>query len=414
MEASAVEKPLLLVLTSTFPRSEDDTSPRFVLDLASRLTTKFRVTVLAPHGPGLAAREAFGSVRVLRFRYLPERMERLAYSGGMPDRLRANPLYYLAVPFFVGAQVLAIARVIRQHRPSVIHAHWWIPQGLSVVIARWLARARIPVVCTLHGGDVYSFQGGMMRKLSQAVLKRCAFVCPVSTAVRDDLPSSIKDKASTVIAPMGVDTKTTFIPDPQDRIDPNAIVFVGRLAKKKGVDWLLEAFALALERESSLRLSIVGDGPLAADLRDVAARLQISQEVTFHGALPHRELPSVYRTAGAAVMPSVRADGGDREGLGLTVVEALSCGCPVLVSDSPSFADIVIDGKNGLVVKERDVKSLADAMCRLSRDQDLQSKLRSNARSSVERYDWGSVTDAYSEIFQSAQDSLAGDRHNTR
>lgn len=402
LERSPEEKPILLVLTSTFPKSKDDASPRFVLDLASRLTPKFRVMVLAPHGPGLPKRETVDSVEVVRFRYLPERMETLAYSGGIPDRLQTNPLYYLAVPFFMGAQTIAIARLIRLFEPSIIHAHWWIPQALSALLARRLARKSIPVICTLHGADVFAFRGTLIRRLLSSILSRCAVVCPVSTAVRNYLPERIRESSKTTVAPMGVDMAETFQPIEGTQPQFNKFLYVGRLAAKKGVDWLLRSFARAVEEIPNLHLDIVGDGPMRSELERLASSLGILDRVSFLGARPHGELRRLYCGSSATIVPSVQARGGDQEGLGLTAVEALACGCPVIASDTPSLADIMQDGHNGIVVCQRDVGGLTRALLQLATDHQFQAGIRKVARPSVASYDWQSVASTYASVISGA------------
>lgn len=404
MEAPPKAKPCLLVLTSTWPRSTDDTSPRFVFDLTYRLRTEFRIIVLAPHGPGLRRQELFDGVEVLRFRYLPERLERLAYGGGMPDRLRANRLNYLAIPFFILAQIVATRRLLVQRCPDVIHAHWWIPQAFSALIAGYISRRRPPVVCTLHGGDVYAvggrLTGPMIRRLRSWILGKCARVCPVSRAVADELGSRITQSRKTVVAPMGVEMTRLFRPMVGAERNRTSILYVGRLAAKKGVDWLLNAFASALDQEPDLTLTIVGGGPEAWSLRQLADDLDLGSRVNFLGALPHDRLPKLFNSSGMTVVPSVQAPGGDREGLGLTAVEALACGCPVIGSDTPSLRDVISPGRNGLVVPQGDVAALSDALVRLATDVELWENLRRNASVSVERFAWENVSNRYLALFR--------------
>lgn len=395
MTPTTPPRPHLLVVTSTFPASKDDHSPRFVFDLSKRLAAEFEVTVLAPHGPGLAVRERIDGLDVRRFRYLPERFERLAYSGGMPDQLRRNRLNYLAVPFFVLAQTLAMARLLREKPISVIHAHWWIPQAVCALLGRGLSKSKPPIACTLHGADAFIFNRGVMLSLMRFVLSKCDRVFPVSTTVRAVLPENVRERPSTIVAPMGVDMANTFRPVTHADPDYRRAVFVGRLAPKKGVDWLLESFAIAQRDYPDLRLTLVGGGPMMDHCQTLARDLGVSGQVEFTGTLPHRRLPTIYSTAGMAVIPSVEAPGGDREGLGLTAVEALACGCPVIVSDSPSFRDVVENVKNGLAVAQRNRDVLAEAMVRLATDRELQHSLRQHARDSVRHFDWDNIASRY-------------------
>lgn len=398
MPQDSTTRPRLLVLTSTFPASKSDHTPRFVQDLAQQLDIKFDITILTPHAQRLPMKQRFGRLRVERFRYLPHQLEQLTAGGGMPDRLRSNPLNYLAIPFFLVAQLVATCRMLRRLSPDAIHAHWWIPQGLSAVIATRLTRRNIPIVCTLHGADVFAFQGRLIRRLMIVVLRRCSRVCPVSPTIAREIPNSIRFKPSTKVAPMGVDIDTKFRPIPDVHPDHFSVLFVGRLAEKKGLQWLLTAFAVSSSREKRLRLVIVGDGVLKDKLLQQVEDLNIAHRVRFLGALPHSQLPKLYAKAGMAVVPSIHARGGDQEGFGLAAVEGLACGCPVIASNTPSLIDIVKHGENGIIVRQNDTEALANALCKLAQSQELQELFRSRARNSVTRFGWIEAAERYARI----------------
>ncbi len=93
------EKPRLLVLTSTFPRWVGDREPRFVFDLSRRLAKDFEVQVVAPHAPGAAPQEVMDGMRVHRFRYFPEKLQSLAYNGGILEKIAKHPRASLQAPF---------------------------------------------------------------------------------------------------------------------------------------------------------------------------------------------------------------------------------------------------------------------------------------------------------------------------
>lgn len=391
-------RPRLLVLTSTFPACESDHTPRFVQDLAQQLDGLFDITILAPRAPKLPMKRRFGQMEVERFRYLPHQLEHLTAGGGMPDRLRSNRLNYLAVPFFLVAQLVATCRMLHRISPDAIHAHWWIPQGFSAVIATRLTRRKIPIICTLHGADVFAFQGRFIKRLMTAVLRRCSCVCPASPTIAKRIPNAIRSKPSTIIAPMGVDLDKQFRPIPDAHPDYFSVLFVGRLAEKKGLEWLLTAFAVGSSRDSRLRLLIAGDGVLKEKLLQLVDDLKIPHRVRFLGALPHSQLQKLYATAGMAVVPSIQARGGDQEGFGLAAVEGLACGCPVIASNTPSLIDIVKDGENGIIVRQNDTEALANALCKLAQSQDLQEHFRSRARDSVIRFGWKEAAERYARI----------------
>src|SRR5579862_4451165 len=136
MDGGAQEPARILVLASTYPRWRGDTLPPFVHELARRLTGRFEVHVLVPHTAGAQTTERMEGVHVHRFQYLPTRFETLAYGGGMLPGLRTRPWRLLALPLFLGMELVTAVRLLRKRRFAVIHAHWLLPHGLIAVLAQ--------------------------------------------------------------------------------------------------------------------------------------------------------------------------------------------------------------------------------------------------------------------------------------
>ena len=170
----------VLVLTSTFPRWPGDHDPPFVAELCRRLVQDFDIHVLAPHAPGAKANEQMDGMQVTRFRYIWPRWETLAYDGGILARLKARPIRHLLVPFFLTAQCWALRKLLKQNSFDAIHAHWLLPQGLIAVLARIGLAKKSPLLCTSHGGDLFSLRSRPLTTLKRFVLKRCDRITIVS------------------------------------------------------------------------------------------------------------------------------------------------------------------------------------------------------------------------------------------
>lgn len=392
----------ILVLTSTYPRWPDDTLPPFVHELAHRLTGEFEVHVLAPHAAGCKTREQLDGVEVHRFRYLPTRLETLAYSSGMLQGLRRRPWRLLALPLFLMAEGFATLRLLRQRRFEVIHAHWLLPHGLIALLARALCGYAPAVVVTAHGADVYGLKGRFAVALKRRVTRLAEHVTVVSTAMLLDLTAECGEGAYSVL-PMGVDTNTRFTPPPAGA-QRRGLLFVGRLADKKGVSVLLNAMT-RLRELTELKLSVIGAGPEEPALREQTARLELQRRVEFLGPVTNRELPDWYQRAALLVFPSVVATHGDQEGLGLVPVEALACECPVAASDLPAIRDVIRDGETGRLVAPGDPAALAAVIRELLLDPTQAQRLAAVGRAYVQaRFDWDRVASRYSALFK----SLAG------
>ncbi len=396
--------PRLLVLTSTFPRWEGDSEPPFVFELSRRLAQQFEVHVLAPHAAGARRVETLAGLVVHRFRYAPEALQQLAYDGGILARLRQRRWRWLLVPCLLAGQWWALRSLLRRQRFDVIHAHWLIPQALVAVLAG--AAGRVPVLCTSHGGDLFGLRGRLLGRLKRGILARCASVTVVSAAMRDEV-RRLRPGQAVDIVPMGTDLVARFTPSTTAMREPDAVLFVGRLVEKKGVGHLLEAVARLRQQGRPVTLRIAGTGPELGVLQAQAQRLGIGAAVTFLGAVQHERLPDLYRQASVAVAPSVVAAGGDQEGFGLVIVEAMGCECPVVASRLPAIDDIARDGETALLVPPADAAALADAIARVLDDPPAAWRRAQAARAQVlAHFDWVSITRHYAALLHGL---IAGD-----
>lgn len=400
MNYAKLNRKRILVLTSTFPRWQGDDEPPFVFELCRRLDDKFDILVLAPHADDAKRFERIGGIEIMRFRYFFPRWEKLAYQGGILANLKRNRWCYLLLPFFFLSQLAALWRILRQQRIDLIHAHWLIPQGLTVAIAGVFTKNMPPLVCTSHGGDLLGLNGLLLTSIKRWIIRCSSQITVVSHAMLDRALSLGAKPEQLQTVSMGVDTRTLFTPDTATRRVDNEVLFVGRLVEKKGCTYLLDAMPEILRRHPDTRLRIVGSGPEEEALKQQADHLGIAYAVTFYGAVINTEILGLYRRATIFVAPSIVTAQGDQEGLGLVLVEALACECPVVASDLPAIRDVVIDGVNGLICRQKNSADLAAKVCFLLEHPELRESLGSTGRQHVqERFDWVAISHRYASLF---------------
>ena len=389
----------VLVLTSTYPRWEGDTEPAFVHALCERLCERFDIWVLAPHTPGAMTRETFGNIQVVRFRYFFDWGESLAYQGGIMAKLRSKRLRYLLVPPFLIFQWMAVLRMLLSQRFDVVHAHWLFPQGFVAGIAKCLLPRFPALVCTSHGTDLNSLQGGLFTRIKRFAIRQSDAFTVVSAAMQLKAQSLDVDLQKTSVIPMGVDARVLFSPDTVPRTSQQ-LLFVGRLDSQKGLDTVLRAMPGILVDCPHCSLLIVGSGPERLRLQDQVDQLGIAGSVTFAGAIPNRELVNYYRRATLLVFPSVGS-----EGLPVVCAEALACECPVIASDFSSVHEIVQHGVNGVVFLAGDSTALAQAIVQLLSDPERRAAMGVAGREYVlAHFDWSTVVAEFAGIY----DRLAG------
>ena len=394
-------KPVLLVLTSTYPRWKGDHEPGFVHELSRRLADDFKVIALGPSAPGAKPRETLDGVAVVRYRYAPRRMETLVNDGGIVTNLRRHRWKVLLLPGFVMALAWRAWRLQRTERVDVIHAHWLIPQGSIAALLGKLSRRPVPYLVTSHGADLFALKGRMLAALKRTVVRNAAAVTVVSHAMRDALARLGAEVDRVRVQPMGVDLATRFVPDPSTPRSRDEILFVGRLVEKKGLRHLIDAMPAILERHPSARLSVVGFGPEEAERKSQVERLGLQSKVLFAGALSQSDLPERYRSAAVFVAPFVEAASGDQEGLGLVAVEAIGSGCPIVISDLPATRDVLPESAGCKRVAPGDSVALADAVLDVLAHPQIHLRGIERCREqALQRFDWQAVSQAYAGILR--------------
>jgi len=142
-------------------------------------------------------------------------------------------------------------------------------------------------------------------------------------------------------------------------------------------------------------LEIAGEGPMEDELSHLAKELGVEDRVKFLGTLPHKMVPDLLRSADLFVRPS-RA-----EGFGVSFVEAMACGVPVITCPSGGIVDFVVDGETGILVKPDDPKGLAEAIEAVFSDVGKLEDMKNNALKMVrERYSWDKITNKVREAYE--------------
>lgn len=379
----------LLVTASTFPRWENDTEPRFVLDLCKQMTKWYDVTVLVPAAPGAIKEETLEGIRVIRYHYFPiHAWETLCYPGAIVPRIKEKRIRALLVPFLFISLYLHLLIYLPQY--DIVHAHWLIPQGIIQSLFKK------PYIVTGHGGDVMSLNKGIIAKWKKHCLKKAKKV----TVVSDLLKTKVQELAPTVnpaVISMGIDAskfgKQYYVENYWGQKEKKVVLFVGRLVEIKGVTYLIDAM-----RKVDAVLVIVGDGPLREELEKKANT--INREVIFMGARSHDELKQIYASADIFAAPSITASDGAKEGLGLVILEAMASGLPVVASDSGGISQVIEDSVNGLLCEEKNIKELSEKITLLLTDGNMRSKLLKNAEKTIQKFDYCSLAAKYAEIMK--------------
>ncbi|MGC4087329.1 MAG: glycosyltransferase family 1 protein [Polyangiaceae bacterium] len=255
------------------------------------------------------------------------------------------------------------------------------------------------VVVTIH--DLIPFHvSGFDYGWKYSYVRFCTRLCATHAealivpyrVTKDEIVKSLKGVASRVhVVNYGVD-HATYFPRPELARLPRRVLHIGEVSRSKGVDNLIRAFHLVKQSVPDAELIIGGkpneDQPL---LEELSRSLGV-KDVVFKGFIPEAELATYYATTTLMVFPS-------RYGFGLSVLEAMACGTPVVAAaalDAPEFV-----GDAGILVDPDDVEGLAESMRRVLTEPALQSSLAQKGIERAHRYSWANTAVGTREVYES-------------
>jgi len=390
------------MLTTSFPRYRGDYAGIFVYHLAKAMSSRGNnVLVIAPNDFKLPSHQKIDQIEVYRFSYFIKKFQGLAYGNGILPNIKNRKWLIIQVPFFLFFQFIAILKITKKERPDVIHAHWIFPTAFLAVLAKKLLN--IPVISTAHGGDMFGLKGPLFSKIIKYTLKR-SYVCTVNSKATWDAVRRILKRDYEII-PMGVSitkySKERTSGDIRRRfkVKDKLLLFVGRITEKKGVEYLIRAMPDVLKAFPHTKLLIVGEGDLRDQLQRLSFQLHLQDAISFTGSIPHEELPSYFASADIFIGPSIVAESGDTEGLGVVFLEALAAGCAVVASNVGGISDVIIHEKTGLLVEQKNPNQIAQAIIRLIEDDNLRKRLIENGQQHVENnFDWDKIGKRFHDL----------------
>ena len=393
----------VLVLSSTFPNSEQPTRGVFVRERVSRLARRCEVVVVAPI-------PWFPLNRWIR----PDRARasRVEQQGGLTvhhPRFFSLPRYgkFLDGFFYAVSLIPHLVRLRRRFAFEVIDAHFAFPDGVAAVL---LARVfRCPVVITLRGSIVRLSGYHLHRPQLRWALNRAQRVVAVADYLRQ-VAAGIGVPADRIrVIPNGVDLMS-FAPAKRDQArrmsglpeDATILLTVGAVYSWKGQHLVIEALPFLRKQYPGILYLLVGgsraeESSYVPSLKRRVAELGLEEHVRFVGSRPHAELVRWFNAADLFVLPT------RSEGCPNVLLESLACGVPVVATEVGGVPEIIRHGRDGLLVPYGDLPALRDA---------LQSALdrRWDRQALVERareFDW---TDAAEQALEELDHALKGDR----
>jgi phosphatidylinositol alpha-mannosyltransferase len=346
------------------------------------------VQVLAPHSPSRESQDADLHVPLGRSVPLP--------SGGSIARVSLSWWLYPKV-----------RALLRKEQFDVIHLHEPMAPILPLCVLEFSDSVNVG---TFHASyarqHLYRITHPIIKRWQQRLHGNIAVSPAARRYVNNAFPGDYE------IIPNGIDFKhfsTDVAPMPQYQDGKINILFVGRLEKRKGLRYLLEAYGKLKWDLPNIRLIVVGPGnPDKESYRVMSS--QNLQDVEFVGLVSYDDLPRYYASADIFCSPATGA-----ESFGIVLLEAMSAGKPVVASDIEGFRGVMTHGEQGLLVPKKDSNALAEALGMLARDPELGRKLGGNGNRLAKEYRWEVVAgrvEAYYNTCLKAANGSTGTRTN--
>lgn len=286
-----------------------------------------------------------------------------------------------------------LRRLIREVRFDLVYTN-----EAHALTATWLARnhRRVPLVVARRVTFPLS-----RSSISLARYRAAARILAISQAVRSELLAAGLDPRRIEVVPDGIEIPVPVSRETREkarkrwgfRADDTVIVCVGALTAEKGHAMLIEAFAKLRREVTNCRLLLAGEGRLRAQLEAQARDAGLEPAIIFAGFIS--DVDSVYAAGDLFVFPSLH------EGAGSSLLRAMAFGLPVLALARGGVAEIVENGKNGVLVQEANGEALAQATAQLLRDKEFRERLSRAARETVaSRYSADRMVDSTARIFE--------------
>lgn len=399
---------VVVMVTTSYPRFQGDHVGTFMEPIAKHVAARGHdVHIVAPWHP-LVARHNADGVSFHFFKYAPvPALNVFGYAAGMRADVALRGSAWVAAPLAMTAGWFKAMRVAQKRRATVMHGHWVVPGG---VIAS-AAMPSLPLVVSLHGSDVFVAERTRIAgAAARRVFHRSGAVTACSRDLADRAIALGADAERMDVVPYGVDTgrfKPARAPD-RAAVRSTAgipgtarvIAAAGRLVRKKGFEYLIDAMAFA---GGDAHLVIAGDGDLAGELRARAGGSSAAIRVHFLGNLTQDAVGAWFAAADVVAVPSVHDDHGNVDGLPNTLLEALATGTPVVTTAAGGIGAVIEHDRSAIVVPERDARALGDAIAALLADPDRCARIGREGRELVEaRFGWGAAAAGFEAAYDRA------------
>jgi len=369
-----------MLISTPFPPEEG--IGNYVYNLSNKLIEKgHKVTVITRGSWKKIQKENIDGIKTIKVIYIP-----------------IYPFYILIHGLFVNKIFKSIESQI-----DIVHVHSPLPP---------LIKTKLPMIMSIHTpmltdahftkiSSVYSlFSKISARLISYPLELKLVQASDIITTISRTIAQELKDyynlnEGELTVIGNGTDEKFFY---PQQKKSENGkkyIMYVGHVDREKGLFDLVEAGRLICRKNNDITFIVAGKGRDLNKLKRKIRKLKLHNRFRFLGQVSKNRLVKLYQNADLFVLPSYH------EGIPTVLLEAMSCGTPVIATDVRGNRDIISSGENGILVPPRAPKKLAETILYLIEDKKLRERIGKNARKTIEeKYTWNTISDMILERYK--------------
>jgi len=401
----------ICMITHNYIRYEGDNVAPFIKYITDNLRKLNNdVTVLAAYDEKFD--KAFQRVeKIFVFKYaFPSRFH-IQYGNALVGDKKLNIRGIVFGPFYLISGFLRLLLLHEKYRFDILNAHWVIPNGIIGALASRVLK--VPLVISLHGSGIYlSKKNRIFRALAAFVFRSSEGITACSPVLRDEAVELGASLEKSEVIPYGVDL-STFTMD-KNKAEPLreelgiakddlVVLALGRMVEKKGFEYLLKAIPEIVSTVPRCKFIFAGNGPVLKELKLRSKKLKIGKFVLFPGDIIWKDVPLYHSICDVFVVPSVYDSQGNVDGLPNVILESMATGKPIVASNIAGIPLAVKEGRNGLLVEEKNVNDIEKAVLRLLQSKDLRNKMGKESRRMVENsLNWFETAKQFYDVYLQA------------
>jgi glycosyltransferase involved in cell wall biosynthesis len=341
-------------------------------------------------------------------------MERFAYdlSTALVGKVDLRTITYggsnkwlpLVLPWFT---LKALWVLLKYRNIDVIHMQDAVQAPIGWLLSKLFNK---PYVVVAHGLDI-TFEKAFYQKLVLPFVRKANAVISISTATNDEVLHRGVSESNTRVVTLGTHDDYNGKPV-SDRLalqnelglelgDSSLLLTTGRLVKRKGVAWFIrEALPGVAKQNGDVLYLVAGEGGERPAIERAIASAGMEDHVRLLGRVSDKARTLLYQSCDIFVMPNIVV-AGDMEGFGIVAHEAATAGKPVVASDLEGIKDALRDGKNGILLPNRDNEAFVRELTKLIGDPNYRKEFGERARSyTLKEYSWDAIADEYIKIYE--------------